>query len=347
MIVRANEAATNGSAAGGIAAHDAALRVPCIYCGSVRHERMYSGVRDRLEYVDGEWAFERCLDCDAALLSPRPKSAELGSFYPPVYTFAPQVAQQSHLQKLLARLEYLGPYRWMYRSQAKQIARLCQGGEGKRLLDVGCGRGLRLLETRRRGFEVQGVDFDPAAVEYLRETHGIPAVACDVLDLRQHFAAESFDAITAYYVVEHVVEVDRLLRDALALLRPGGWLVVAVPLIDGVQARWLGHRWCQVCEAPRHVSLPSVPAMQTAMEAVGFVDLRVESDSYLLSASSIGLSLVPSGTTNAAYAGAAWLGLVKRVLAAGVSAAALPFAVWEGAVARRPSLGVIAARRPL
>jgi len=346
MILRADELERDRQIGDIGVADDEASGAPCIYCGGTQSANLFAGVRDRLDFVDGEWSFERCLKCGAALLSPRPHSAELGQFYPPVYTFAPQVAQQSPFRRLLAELEYRGLYRPMYRSQARQIERLCGGGSGKRLLDIGCGRGLRLVETRRSGFEVAGMDFDPAAIDYLQQTHGVSAVACDVLELRHHFAAESFDAITAYYVVEHVVEVPRLLRDVFALLRPGGWLVAAVPLIDGYQAKCFGKSWCQVREAPRHVSIPTSAAMHTALSAAGFVDIHSESDSYLLSASSIALSMIARGTTNAAYAGSIASGICNRVLAIGAAAVSLPLAVLEGAIAHKPSLGVFAARRP-
>ena len=137
----------------------------CIYCGGVQYRPLFTEIRDRLGFIQGVWSFEHCDECEAALLVPRPTSAELGNYYPDIYTFAPQVAQRSPGHRLLASAEYHALYGPMYRSQARQIARLSGGAPGKTLLDIGCGRGLRLLELRRRGFDVQGVDFDPAAVE--------------------------------------------------------------------------------------------------------------------------------------------------------------------------------------
>jgi SAM-dependent methyltransferase len=318
----------------------------CIYCGGDQFWPLYSGIRDRLGFVSGDWMFLKCAHCEAALLAPQPASEELGSFYPSVYTFAPQTTEQSVVRRFLSNIEYRCLYQPMYASQAKQIARLTEGASGQRLLDIGCGRGLRLLELRRLGFDVHGVDFDPAAVDYLQSKHSIPAESCDVLRLEDRFADGSFDVITAYYVVEHVVELERLLVSCFNLLRPGGTLVAAVPLIDGLQQKIFGRRWCQVTEAPRHVSLPSVRAMQGALMNVGFANIRLESDSFLLTASSAALSVVSSGTTHSAYGEASLAAFAKRVLAIGAAVASLPLSIWESSISGCPSLGVFAARRP-
>ena len=41
-------------------------------------------------------------------------------------------------------------------------------GGSPRVLDVGCGNGVYMLRMRSLGFEVQGIDVDPAAVEEAR-----------------------------------------------------------------------------------------------------------------------------------------------------------------------------------
>ena len=135
-------------------------------------------------------------------------------------------------------LEYHCFFRPIYESQARACSRdiAWDGSTGKRLLDVGCGTGLRLLAFRRRGFEVEGMDFHPESVEYLRRRHGVAAVCTDVDGLQGHFAAASFDVITAFHVVEHVPDVLALFRSCWTLLKPGGHFAGAVPLLDCIQA---------------------------------------------------------------------------------------------------------------
>jgi hypothetical protein len=61
----------------------------CLYCEGADCEPFLDGIEDRLRYVSGKWRFNRCKYCGAAMLVPFPRAEELGSFYPPVYTFQP------------------------------------------------------------------------------------------------------------------------------------------------------------------------------------------------------------------------------------------------------------------
>lgn len=91
-------------------------------------------------------------------------------------------------------------------------------------LDVGAGWGELMLSLRRYGLQVDGVELSDAKRRSLKE-RGLPAVPeVDALDL-----AQRYDLITAWQVVEHLVEP----RDALARLRelalPHTILLVGVP----------------------------------------------------------------------------------------------------------------------
>src|SRR3989442_1636035 len=184
-------------------------------------------VWERLGYVPGRWAFWRCRECGSAVLSPFPKANELASLYPPVYSFALDLGRENPFRRFLARLEYRFFFRPQYEAQARRVLRGIdwQGARGQRLLDVGCGPGLRLITFRRRGFDVRGMDFQPEVVEYLRKELGIPAVCTDVHGLAECFPPTSFDLITAFSVLEHVPSVEAALESCFRLLNPCRWLV--------------------------------------------------------------------------------------------------------------------------
>jgi len=87
----------------------------CPYCGSTQFAPLYRGIRDRLGHVAGEWSFVSCSNCNSAMLRPYPEAREIPSFYPPVYTFSPELAQGS-LKRLLSAIEYRLFFRPIYRA---------------------------------------------------------------------------------------------------------------------------------------------------------------------------------------------------------------------------------------
>jgi SAM-dependent methyltransferase len=319
-----------------------------LYCRGETFEPLFTGVVDRLGYVPGQWAFWRCRGCGSAVLAPFPKPSELASFYPPIYSFAIDQGPQSRFRRGLARLEYRWFYQWQYEAQARQVLGVTHNSDrpGRRLLDVGCGRGMRLLAFQRHGFTVHGMDFQAEAVAYVQDSLGIPAVCTDVENLSHCFPPESFDVITSFYVLEHVPDVTALVTCCRNLLRPGGWMVLAVPYIDSVQAGWLRGRWSTVTEAPRHLSIPSRQAMKHLCHRAGFDPVLLRPDSIFMCAGVLGLSLVPGSATTHVYGGGRLRALASRFLGAGVTALALPWCWLENHLFRQPAIGMVFARKP-
>lgn len=320
----------------------------CLYCGSSRLNRCYSGVRDRLGFVPGERAWLSCEDCGSAVLSPLPDPEELGAFYPPVYSFSLELGKTRRWAGWMANAEYRLFFRPQYRSCARQIARLTHAkAAGRRLLDLGCGRGLRMREFHSLGYAVHGLDLQEDTVRYIREDLGFPATCTDVREADRHFARESFDIITAFYLLEHINDVGEFLRSAFSLLCPGGYIALGVPLFDSLQSAILGDRWINITEAPRHLSLPTRNGAMAACAGAGFENIVIVPDSFLNCAGSVGSSVVPGGTLTHVYGGGRLRAFMKRGLGAAVTLASLPFCLWENHVAKRPSLGIVFAQKPM
>ena len=108
---------------------------------------------------------------------------------------------------------------------AAEVARLMPGA----LLDLGCGRGTNALALAARGWSVLGVDVSPQAVALARREaihRGLDA-AFEVGELPGWTTNRRFDLVLSTFALPEGTAGDATLRQAAALVKPGGELIVA------------------------------------------------------------------------------------------------------------------------
>jgi 2-polyprenyl-3-methyl-5-hydroxy-6-metoxy-1,4-benzoquinol methylase len=109
---------------------------------------------------------------------------------------------------------------------------------GLSLLDVGCAYGPCMAAAKARGHEPYGLDISPDAARYVREELDLPAIAGDFADPATAGSfGGPFDCLSMWYVIEHFEDLDTVLRNAAALLRPKGILALSTPSGEGISAR--------------------------------------------------------------------------------------------------------------
>ena len=106
---------------------------------------------------------------------------------------------------------------------------------GTRLLDVGCGTGA-ILDSFSKRYEAYGQDVSPQAVEFCRK-RGIVNVVLGTLD-RLPPEYRNFELVTFLDVLEHIDNDRGALREANALLKEGGRLLITVPAFPSL---WGSH----------------------------------------------------------------------------------------------------------
>ena len=107
-------------------------------------------------------------------------------------------------------------------------------GQGQKVLDLGCRSGA-LTRHFLEGNEVVGVDVDEAALAKA-EMRGITPVVADV-EKPLPFPDETFDAVVAGELLEHLGFPQTLIAEVLRVLEPGGNFVGSVPNAFRLQGR--------------------------------------------------------------------------------------------------------------
>jgi 2-polyprenyl-3-methyl-5-hydroxy-6-metoxy-1,4-benzoquinol methylase len=272
-------------------------RVPeCPLCSS-RGEELYTGLRDHLFDAPGEWGFRRCTrpDCGLIWLDPAPTPEDLGLAYRHYYTHeAGAEPRGSLLSRALgavrdayvaARYKYPGKSPPMFRPLMALPLHLFPGRRADadhrvmhleahrrgRVLDVGCGSGALLENLRALGWGVQGMDFDPAAVQVAR-SRGFEVGLGSIES--QRYPDRRFDAVTMSHVVEHVEDPRALFAEARRILRPGGVLVVATPNSESLGHARFGSAW-RGLEPPRHLQIFSACTLERVVWEAGMHPLSV------------------------------------------------------------------------
>jgi 2-polyprenyl-3-methyl-5-hydroxy-6-metoxy-1,4-benzoquinol methylase len=192
---------------------------PCPTCGSAdaRHELD----KDHMRLV-------RCAACDLVYVSPTFDEAH----YKAVYASQEyqDIVRDLGIKSHEYRVERFG------RERVALMARHLDAPR-PRYLDVGCSTGFVVEAARDAGWDASGLDLNPSAVEFGRSRQ---------LDLRTEaledaaFEPGSFDAVSLFDVLEHLLDPVQTLRAAVRLLRPGGIVFLYVPNYDSASRLLMG-----------------------------------------------------------------------------------------------------------
>lgn len=141
------------------------------------------------------------------------------------------------------------------------------------LLDVGCGYGHFVARMRRFGWTAAGIDPSPRTVASAR-ARGLDVSESTLDDCA--FPRRSFDAITAFYVLEHLVDPLQSLTTISSLLKPGGVVVLRVPhttpLVTMLSLLGIKNN---LYDLPFHLYDFSPGTLKLLLEKAGFTSIRI------------------------------------------------------------------------
>jgi SAM-dependent methyltransferase len=172
----------------------------CILCGD-----------PGIEAADRENDLGRCRACGLVFENPRPTQQAIIDFYSRPGQYGEWLEAEGARDRLWKR----------------RLAKLEAHRKPGSLLDIGTGIGQFLAVAKARYAEVAGTEVSTGAIAIAREKFALEILHGQAEDL--DFRGRTFDNITLFHVLEHVLSPKRLLEKCRDLLAPGGVLTIAVP----------------------------------------------------------------------------------------------------------------------
>ncbi len=238
----------------GMATDDQGMeRVACNLCGSTQHRQVYR-VPDRRYFPDRWFNVVECRQCGLGFVNPRPRFDEMAPYYPPVY-YEEEFVQNARFHRKRYALEALYLREFEGRSQPP------------RLLDIGCANGDFPRFMAGRGWIVEGVEVSSATTpirDFKVYNQPFPEIPVDT---------PTYDAVTAWAVLEHVHDPMAHFAKASKVLQPGGLLVFLVTNFESLASRYLFGE-----DVPRHLFFFTRNTVKSYLQRTGFRLEREDND---------------------------------------------------------------------
>ena len=237
---------------------------PCPSCAShaVREIGPISGAylfasHNLDEILDGGSLFT-CSNCKLAFRFPLPSSEQLNELY--------RTSSIDHWQYNPAkRTDWSITRQW--------LDRLHSGGT---VLDVGCYDGA-FSEVLSENWDMAGIEINEHAIQIASE-RGVRIIAEDLSELTSidsHTESNQFDATVAFDVIEHVPDPRKLLKDMLAVTKPGGTLVIATGNRDAFSWQIMGSAYWY-CTIPEHLAFISTSWCKAVAQTLNVELVHIE-----------------------------------------------------------------------
>ncbi len=220
------------------------------------HEKMYG--------LGTEFLYIKCDNCGCLQIAEYPENME--QFYPndyysfdasesddtsinPVISYLRGERLNVHLNKktLLGKiLETLIGKAWL----ADPIGSHININSNSKILDVGCGHGLRMKQWRNSGFRyLTGID--PYIESDIHYSNGVSIYKSDLMN----FEGE-YDVIFSSHSLEHMPNQHDMIKNIHRLLKPNGYAVIALPIFSEALWNEYNENWV-LLDPPRHFYIHS------------------------------------------------------------------------------------------
>lgn len=223
--------------------------VDCPLCGNHKNYQII--------FVKQGFDFVRCQECGLVYVNPQLKTKYIESLYKEDSTFYSawtQVLLNEENQK------------WQKDYFLENLNLLSRYKKFGTLLDIGCSVGLFMQLAQEKGYRCIGLELEKEAFQY--------AISQNISVMRQtlaeaKFAANSFDVVTMFGVLEHLEQPGLVLKEIFKVLKPGGVVLAIVPNIYSLAAM-MQHEEVPMFNGRNHLTYFSLETLKNIFESNGF-----------------------------------------------------------------------------
>lgn len=209
--------------------------VDCNVCGCKRYSLRF--IYDGHNYVE-------CSQCGLVFINPRQSDEAYDVIYDEAYYNSASSLSCGYDDYPGERKKIEETGRRRYRL----LSRLIEPGP---MLDVGCAHGFYMNAARDAGFSPVGLEISEYSGRYAREHFGHEVFHGSLL---QYSAPPtSFQLLTMWDVLEHLIDPAAYIRHGAGLLRSGGIFSIITPDVSSLHARLLGRHWVEFQKPREHI----------------------------------------------------------------------------------------------
>ena len=192
--------------------------------------------------VSGEsFAITKCASCGFLFTNPRPEQSIIQNYYQ-----SEDYISHSDKGNNLTNILYKIVRNFTLRSKLRLLNKLTP--DNKSLLDYGCGTGDFLNFCQSNNWTVDGVEPSDDAKTIAEQKIGQPIHS----DIKTIDTAQSYHVITLWHVLEHVHDLNKLIKKLKKLLAKDGHFIIALPNCASYDQKIYSEHWAAY-DVPRHL----------------------------------------------------------------------------------------------
>lgn len=244
----------------------------CLICGS---QKISHNLTCKDHFLTSEiFSIQQCDNCGFVFTNPRPEASELGNYYKSAEYISHSNAKKGAFNSIY---QIIRQY-----TLSRKFKLIKQLSAGEKILDIGCATGEFLNYMKIHGWQTTGIEPDPSVRENAIRNYGL-----EVYDEAgiQNLKDESFDVITMWHVLEHVSDLNGRMTELNRLLKPDGFILIAVPNQNSADAKHYGEFWAAY-DVPRHLYHFSAESIKSLFQKHDFTlekILPMKFDAYYVS----------------------------------------------------------------
>ena len=173
--------------------------------------------------------------------------------------------KKSKIRKLIQFPNYVRIYRkWKKREIVPNFIR-----NGK-ILEVGCSYGGFLLQLKKLGWIVKGIEINEKAVDFAKNLLNLDILNIDLEEFTPEFL---YDKIYLRMVIEHLESPKKIIKRLHSFLKPKGRLILSIPDFSGLEVK-IFKKYAYTLQLPYHLYHFTPSSIKRYLKAAKFSKIK-------------------------------------------------------------------------